>query len=96
MELLAQGQPRPKLAWVFWGGLCWDPQDNPYIQKFATGTHGTQHTVELMVKIHYRDFPAGPVVKTSPSNAEGVSSIPDGGAKIPHVLEPKNQNVKQK
>ena len=75
---------------------CWDPQDNPYIQKFATGTHGTQHIVELLVKIYYGDFPGSPVVKTSPSNAEGVSSILDGEAKIPRVLGPKNQNVKQK
>ena len=75
---------------------CWDPQDNPYIQKFATGTHGTQHIVELLVKIYYGDFPGSPMVKTSPSYAKGVSSILDGEAKIPHVLGPKNQNVKQK
>ena len=34
------------------------------------------------------DFPGGPVVKTSPSNA--------GGAKIPHASQPKKQNIKQK
>ena len=34
--------------------------------------------------------------KTSPSNAEGVGSIPGWGAKIPHVSQPKNQNTKQK
>ena len=34
------------------------------------------------------------MVKTLPSNAEDVSLIPGGGAKIPHVLGPKNQNVK--
>ena len=34
------------------------------------------------------DFPGGPVVKTSPSNGQG--------AKIPHALRPKNQNIKQK
>ena len=42
------------------------------------------------------DFPGGPVVKTSPSNAEGAGSIPDQGAKIPHASWPKNQNIKQK
>ena len=43
-----------------------------------------------------RDFPHGPVVKTPPSNSEGVGSIPGRGAKIPHALKPKNQNIKQK
>ena len=36
------------------------------------------------------------MVKTSPSNAEGVGSIPGRGARTPHALEPKNQNIKQK
>ena len=47
-------------------------------------------------KPHTRDFSGGPVVKTSPSNAGGVGSIPGQGAKIPHALQPKNQNMKQK
>ena len=37
-----------------------------------------------------------PVVKTSPSNAGGVGSIPVQGAKIPHASRPKNQNIKHK
>ena len=36
------------------------------------------------------------MVKTSPSNAEGVGSIPGRGAKIPHASWPKNQNIKRK
>ena len=36
------------------------------------------------------------MVKTSPCNAGGVVSIPGRGAKIPHALQPKNQNMKQK
>ena len=44
----------------------------------------------------YRDFPGGPVVKTSPSNAGGAGSILGLRAKIPHALRPKNQNMKQK
>ena len=36
------------------------------------------------------------MVKTSPSNAGGVGSIPGWGAKIPHASRPKNQNIKQK
>ena len=37
------------------------------------------------------------MVKTSPSNAGGVGSIPNGGAKILHALWPKkNPNIKKK
>ena len=43
-----------------------------------------------------RDFPGGPMVKMSPSNAGGVDSIPGRAAKIPHASQPKNQNIKQK
>ena len=42
------------------------------------------------------DFPDGSVVKTLPSNAGSAGSIPGWGAKIPHALRPKNQNIKQK
>ena len=42
------------------------------------------------------DFPGGPVVRTSASSAGGVGSIPRQGAKIPHALQSKNQNIKQK
>ena len=34
--------------------------------------------------------------ETSPSNAGCVGSVPGQGTKIPHALQPKNQNVKQK
>ena len=36
-----------------------------------------------------RDFPGGPIVKTSPSNREDVGSIPSQGAKISHASRPK-------
>ena len=36
------------------------------------------------------------MAKTLPSNAEGVGLIPGRRAKIPHALQPKNQNIKQK
>ena len=39
-----------------------------------------------------RALPGGPVVKTSPSNAGEVCSIPDQGAEIPHTSGPKSQN----
>ena len=37
------------------------------------------------------NFPGRPVVKTSPSNTGGMSSIPCQGAMIPHDLQPKKQ-----
>ena len=43
-----------------------------------------------------RDFPGSPVVKTSPSTAGVVGSIPGWGAKVPHALGSKKQNIKQK
>ena len=36
------------------------------------------------------------MVKTSPSNARDMGSIPGRGAKISHASQPKNQNIKQK
>ena len=36
------------------------------------------------------------MVKPSPSNAGGMCSICGLGAKIPHVSQPKTQNIKQK
>ena len=47
-------------------------------------------------KNYSRDFPGGPVVKTSPSNAGGAGSIPGWGAKVPYASWTKNQNIKQK
>ena len=54
-----------------------------------------QHNT-LNFKTNNRDFPGGPVVKTSPSIARGEGSIPGRGAKIPCASWPKNQNIKQK
>ena len=48
------------------------------------------------MKNGYWDFPGGPVVTTSPSNAGGAGSIAGQGAKIPRALRPKNQSIKQK
>ena len=36
------------------------------------------------------------MVKTSPYNSGGAGSIPGQGAKIPHALGLKNQNIKEK
>ena len=43
-------------------------------------------------KRHRGDFPGSPVVKTSPSSAGDVGSIPGLGAKI-YASWPKNQNT---
>ena len=57
----------------------------------------TSDTVDSSVyNIVSGDFPGGPVVETSSSNAGGVGLIPGQGAKIPHVLQSKNRNIKQK
>ena len=41
-----------------------------------------------------RDFPGGPVVKTSPSNTGAVGSIPGWGVKISHASQGKKPNNK--
>ena len=43
---------------------------------------------------NFRDFCGSPVVKSSSSNAGGVSSIPGQGAKISYASQPKNWNLK--
>ena len=48
-------------------------------------------TVNLNVGIS----PSGPVVKTLPSNAEGIRSIPGQVGNIPHGSQPKSKNIKQ-
>ena len=49
---------------------------------------------ELLIEM--REFSSGPVVKTSPSNAGDVGSIPVQETKVPRALGPKNQNIRQK
>ena len=43
-----------------------------------------------------KDFPGGPVDKTLYSSAGDAGSIPGHGTKIPHTLELKNENMKEK
>ena len=40
-----------------------------------------------------RDFPDGPVIETSPSNAGDTGSMPGLGPRIRHALRPKNQKI---
>ena len=52
--------------------------------------------IKPAIKGKMRDFPGGPVVKTSPSNSGGVGSIPGWGTKIPRAFwlkkKPKNRS----
>ena len=40
-----------------------------------------------------RDFPGGPVVKTSPSNTGGAGLIAGWGTEIPQASRPADQNI---
>ena len=73
----------------------------------ATNTHTHTHTntqsppsssnvIQKLRKTSSWDFPGCPVVKTSPSNAGDMGSIPGQGVKIPHASQSKHQNTKQK
>ena len=55
------------------------------LEQINGGFFTCRVTIEDSLKIpDNRDFPRGPVVKTRPSNAGGVGSIPGQGTKIPH------------
>ena len=45
---------------------------------------------DLSKAVQPRDFPGGPVVKTSPSSAGSGGSISGLGVKIPHAPWPKS------
>ena len=47
----------------------------------------------LFFKMGLWDFPGGPVVKTSPSNAGAMDSVPGLGAKSSYALQPQKQNI---
>ena len=46
-------------------------------------------TKSITVNVVRKQFPGSPVVKTSPSIAEGVGSITGQGARIPRAWQPK-------
>ena len=50
----------------------------------------------IIINTLRKDFFGGPVVKTLPSNAGGMGSIPGLEARITHGSQPKNQTIKQK
>ena len=49
-----------------------------------------------MKRSHFWDYPGGPVVKTPPSNAGGVGSIPGQGTKVPHAAGCGQKSLKKK
>ena len=57
-----------------------------YISHSLPESHSLRHYKKVRLRIRNRDFPGGPVVKTLPSNAGGVGSIPGWGTKIPHAV----------
>ena len=63
---------------------------------YHIGQHRSRTFPSLQKVLWVWDFPGGPVIKTLPSNAGGVGSIPGQGAKISHASWPKKQNMKQK
>ena len=66
---------------------CSDAHRQAGKSTIATGSLDTRN---------FGDFPGGPGVKTSPSNAGGAGLIPGWGVKIPLASWPKIQNMKQK
>ena len=85
------------------GGGCWGPSSahqelNQVPKQFSSLPWPTYPVPRILEfnNVLSRDFPGGPVVKTSPSSAGGAGSLPGQGAKIPHASWPKNQNIKQK
>ena len=68
-----------------------------HISKFYTLLPSNLPTPKSPLKsLDNRDFPGGPAVEISPSNAGCVGLIPGWGAKISRPSQPENQNIKQK
>ena len=88
------------LPWT-WGISCtssgllqWSVAAAPYLGRGVSPL--SCWPLQCLKVLYFRDFPGGPVVKTSPSNAGGTCSIPSWGRKIPRDLQPKYQNIKEK
>ena len=63
---------------------------------FLLSTHDTIAQYLPLTPKQNVAFPAGPVVKISPSSAKGEDSVPDKGLKIPRASRPEYQNIRQK
>ena len=73
----------------------WAPKES--INKLELICGFSKLAIHATLKVNYRDFPGGPVVKTSPSHACGAGLIPGQGTKIPHAVtkKPNHKNKKQ-
>ena len=58
----------------------------------------SKHTIKFLydIKSIIRGHPWRSRGSDSPSSTEGAALIPGQGAKIPHAVRPRNQNIKQK
>ena len=67
------------------------------ILLYVDPSNNCSYYFSITVKnLGFGEFPGGPVVKTSPSNARVTVSVPSQGAKIPHAFWPKIQNIEKK
>ena len=83
------------------GGLqCMKPQRirhnwvTKYRQSYNDKSYDKLTLLKCLIIKEWGDFLVSPVVKTLPSSAEGVGSIPGWGAKITHASQSKSQNIK--
>ena len=61
------------------------PKKKIYIET-ENGLVVAQGREKTGINSGWRDFPVGPVVKTLPSNAGDVGSVPGQGSKVPHAM----------
>ena len=76
----------------------WVDVEISILSKVSQTEKDKYHMISLICGIIFfkdtnGDFPGGPVVETSPSNAGNVGLILGRGAKIPHGSQPQNQNI---
>ena len=72
--------------WMHIPKKIWDGFLSKKIQVFLTGIAKVQSFVQYtFFRNSYEDFPGGPVIKTSPSNAGDKDSIAGWRTKIPHA-----------
>ena len=72
--------------------------ETPFAMRGGSYRHKSvqPNTGRLLLELFGSGLHGDLVIKTSASNAWAEGSIPVGRPKIPHILWPKNQNIKQK
>ena len=74
----------------------WSGVPSPSLDMLPTRRQISLVRVRVLKKCWIGDFPDGPGVSTSLSNAEGVDSVPGWGAQFPHDSQPGKKNKKTK